>query len=543
MAQIFGFDIETTPFVEGKTVKLKLWTLYNPHRQYHGYYKKDLLQVIQRLYRELEEIKEDIVIVAHNLPFDYINSINKIPITVVSHKQAVINILNKPAFAIFPNRPHGKGHKTHRLYFVDLLNFVSGKLKHVAEAFGVSEKMDKDSIYLPRTDPKLLEYCMNDSKICYQVLNQINPFFKGKFKMTAASLSFPRLKEESGWKFFIRPWWAMTAERKAYYGGRVQINRHMKIDPTKWYKARKYDINSMYTYIMRTMKVAVGWAGKHTRRNGAYTDATAYDYLKSIYESDDRTAVVKASVQLLSDALPYREDKLYFDAQDENGDQKSVSQGYWCIEELFPALRDREANLIYVSSVYLYKAKRGMFEGYCDKWYDIKQQSGPYGSDPNPIKYFMSKLFLNTPYGKFGQKKRVHHNYKEIVDKDTIKWLRKKRYYTLDYPKNKTVYKVEVASGVISISEQINQDVAGACCAVAAAVTALARRYLWEALRDYQWLYCDTDSMILLDPHEMDPMVVSDTELGFWKFETCSAELEVCEYQIKGRKASMRSQY
>jgi len=42
--------------------------------------------------------------------------------------------------------------------------------------------------------------------------------------------------------------------------------------------------------------------------------------------------------------------------------------------------------------------------------------------------------------------------------------------------------------------------------------------------------------MILLDPQTMLPEHYSETELGMWKFEACSAGLDVCDYQIKGRK-------
>lgn len=183
-----------------------------------------------------------------------------------------------------------------------------------------------------------------------------------------------------------------------------------------------------------------------------------------------------------------------------------------------------------------FQGATGLFTDYVDKWTGIKIQSK---MENNPGMYTISKMFLNSLYGKFGTKSE--------------------RRSKIPYMKN----------GMVRYADAEPEEVPGAYVAVAAFITANGRRRVITAAQritdDYnagkskiQWLYADTDSCHILSPDGELPegLDISATELGAWKVESsfyrakylrskCYVDDEMIseEEYNKGKASKFSSQY
>lgn len=527
---IYGFDIETTLMTEGSSPKFKLWTMYG-ETQFFGYDRKSLLAQVYSFWNSLgNEIREDIIIVAHNLQFDYCLSFQKFYFPDLYRTS--INIMDKPVFAKFTKKRVYKKHRRYALIFVDLMNYVQGSLKQVAEAFDVPRKLD-DQNYIEKEqhDNELLKYCMRDSEITQKVLSIINPFVNSKFHLTISSYSYKLLKSSSGWKKFYRPLFIEKIERQAYFGGRTQPNyklmNELEFD-IKPVKGIKLDINSMYPYAMRNLKVPV----KLIEIINKVHDPEIL--LEKVYNSEELTCIFTGTVTTVRDCLPYKnqEEKLTFEPREK-------ISGSWSNMELYPALRDKECEIIKCDSIVLYETQKYMFADYVDKYYEIKKNS-------KGVKRQLAKLLLNTAYGKFGQKRRINRsseieNWLKNNDEYQLEQLLQKEYYItdiVDHENDNVMYEnVQVVNGYIVKSEILNVDDKNSCTVVAVSISAWSRNMLREAMRAIKgnWYYCDTDSLLLPDLKDFPSKWIGN-DLGQWKIETCSAGSDSCNYLIKGKK-------
>lgn len=136
---------------------------------------------------------------------------------------------------------------------------------------------------------------------------------------------------------------------------------------------------------------------------------------------------------------------------------------------------------------YYFKSKRGIFNKYIDYWYEQKNKAKAEG---NAVMYLLSKLMLNNLYGKFAQK-ILRDSAIPVLNGDVIK------FETSEYSLN---------TGYVPLG---------------AYITAYARRYLVEFIH-VNWdrfLYCDTDSMVLLGQAKGLPL---GDRLGDWDLEGVS---------------------
>lgn len=157
-------------------------------------------------------------------------------------------------------------------------------------------------------------------------------------------------------------------------------------------------------------------------------------------------------------------------------------------------------NIEYLSG-WKFKATYGLFKDYIEKWSNMKIQSKKEG---NHGMYLISKLFLNSLYGKFGTDTKV---------------VEKIPYMGSD--------------GIIHFKNGEPKEKDGVYVAIASFITSYARlKTISSAQRvmdnyntgksDIQFIYADTDSLHLLSPgHEIPEYLDIDaTRLGAWKYES-----------------------
>ena len=157
-------------------------------------------------------------------------------------------------------------------------------------------------------------------------------------------------------------------------------------------------------------------------------------------------------------------------------------------------------NLEYISG-WKFKGTQGLFSEYVKKWSDKKIQAK---EENNPGLYLISKLFLNSLYGKFGTSTIVKSKIPYLGDDDIINY---------------------------KDSEPEERD--GIYIAMASFITSYARERTITAFQmvldnynsgksNVRPVYCDTDSLHCISPDFSlpDGLEISPTKLGAWKFES-----------------------
>lgn len=151
---------------------------------------------------------------------------------------------------------------------------------------------------------------------------------------------------------------------------------------------------------------------------------------------------------------------------------------------------------------YKFKRLKGIFTGYITYWINKKIEAK---KNDNSALYRISKLMLNSLYGKFGLNPRVRGKYPTIDNEEKIKYK---------------LYPEEIRDSIY--------------CPVASFITAYSRYDIIttsQAIRDYTlktygedyYIYSDTDSihMIKISDEELAKIIkIDDYKLGYYKKES-----------------------
>ncbi|XP_065218772.1 uncharacterized protein LOC135844487 [Planococcus citri] len=337
----------------------------------------------------------------------------------------------------------------------------------------------------------------------------------------------------------------ILTNREAFYGGRTEsFCRHHKVDESKGEKIRYIDINSLYPYVNKYGTYPIG----HPE---ILIGDTIPQSLNSI------TGVAKVCVEAPKDlflpVLPIRtNNKLVFalcracaerqtqDTCHHTGEQRQFIGTYTCLELRKAVQKGYQLKQIY--EVWSYKStqydkntkKGGLFSEYIDLFSTIKQKSSGYPPNvrtdedkkkfvkelydregitlkvdeiqSNPGLRSLSKLCLNSLWGKFGQRNNVGST--TIIDSQAT------LFQYLEDP-SKEISSImfmpgrdgnDIAYVNWKVIEECAEDSNFINPIICAHVTAEARLVLYEYLEKLGncVLYCDTDSIIYTElPHDL----------------------------------------
>ena len=157
-------------------------------------------------------------------------------------------------------------------------------------------------------------------------------------------------------------------------------------------------------------------------------------------------------------------------------------------------------NPVYVSG-WKFKGTRGLFNDYIDKWSNNKIQAK---LDGNHGLYLISKLFLNSLYGKFGTDTKIRSKIPYLdPETDVVK------YYDSDVEYKDGIY-IAMASFITSYARQKT---------ISSAQTIMDNYNSGKS--KIQFIYADTDSLHCVSPDFELPegLEIDDTKLGAWKWE------------------------
>ena len=379
----------------------------------------------------------------------------------------------------------------------DSMKLIPGKIEDMAKNFNVGlEKLEIDYNqvrelgYIP--DRHEMEYIINDVKIPAIALNSL--FEKNLTKMTLASNALGDFKSGIGYRTFNHFFPILKGEideeiRSSYRGGFTYLNDIYK--DVQVGKGVVLDVNSLYPSVLYSCRLPVG---EPVFFKGKYEEDKIYD----LY------------VQRLSCEFELKEGKI--PTIQIKGDPRFIPNEYLKSSdhrEVVLTLTNVDLKLFF-ENYHVYRPKylngfkfrsaRGIFKRYIDKWTTLKIESK---KNHNSSLYQISKLMLNSLYGKFGLNPKC----------------RSKTPYLKDGIVKYKMGEVETRDGIY--------------IPIATFVTAYARDKTIrtsQIIKDYsinkygedKYIYSDTDSIhtTLSDEELMGICDIDDYRLGAWKIES-----------------------
>jgi len=354
------------------------------------------------------------------------------------------------------------------IYVLDNMNFFKGTLSSLGESIGIPkltmpEASNRDAIFA---------YCENDTRIVFEAWKKLLAFIGenelGNFARTIAGQAFNayrhRFMKE---KIFVHTNERATKlERESYRGGRTECFRVGRMPEDEY---TVLDVNSMYPSVMREGLYPV----ELFERENDFAHA-----VEGVFH--DGLGIV-ADV-LISTNIPVfgvrKAGKLIFPV--------GTFRAVLTTSEFRYAVDHYLVSKFYSS--YLYRMKP-LFREYVDFFFGKRAE---YRKEKNESFAFICKLFLNSLYGKFGQRNEV---FKEVGrDPDAPDGV--EEFYDSDARRN---VKRRTVNGLIEESVGFKEGFES-FCAIASHVTADARMKLWGLIKTAgreNVFYCDTDSLIV----------------------------------------------
>lgn len=375
----------------------------------------------------------------------------------------------------------------------------NSSLQILGESIGFSKGViDFDSCSLD----DLAEYCKRDVEVMVAAWNKLSQFIEendlGSFAMSAASLSFNAFRHRfMPAQIYIHNSPAATKlERESYHGGRTECFFIGHYDKSRVYYL---DVNSMYPFIMQANLMPVRLAGY---RNNI--SLRQFDSLRDKFQY-----IVEATVRITKPVVPIIQDnRLVFPI--------GVVRGVFPRPELDYALT--VGTLERVERIAIYESA-DVFHDFVDFFYAARQR---YKQEGNDAFQMLSKLMMNSLYGKFGQKNNVWEHIGDDPFKpdgsfdnfnaDTMMWERLRAING----------RIEKVTG---FEEGYNSLVA-----IASFVTSYARVQLARYIDAAGWgnvLYTDTDSLFVseegyrrlasyIDPSKLGALKLEKYADGIW---------------------------
>ena len=379
----------------------------------------------------------------------------------------------------------------------DSLKILNFSVSQIAKDFNLPiRKLELDYETFRPVGHKLTEheidYIRNDVEIMARALDYM--FIHDLNKMTIGADALADYKKiVSNFKHYfpILPYEIDKDIRNSYRGGFTYLNDCFKGKTTGagWV----LDVNSLYPSVMYESLLPFG---EPLFFEGKYEEDKLYPlYVQTISASFDikKNKIPMVQLKNNTDFIPTE----YVTTT--NGDIVTLTL---TSVDLGLFLEQYEVHYIHYHSGWKFKAIKGLFKTYIDKWINVKIQSK---KDNNHAMYRIAKLMLNSLYGKFGLNPNIQSKYPALDDKGIVNYL---------------FYEKETRDPVY--------------IPMAAFITSYARYKTIttsQSIKDYSinnygedyYIYSDTDSIhtLFTDTEILKQFVdIDDYKLGAWKLES-----------------------
>lgn len=391
-----------------------------------------------------------------------------------------------------------KGKRVNKVTFQDSLKLIPLSVEAIAKSFKMEiSKLEIDySAHndLPIGSPLTKEeedYIKHDVLIVAKAVEYFHS--QGLNKMTIGSCALEEYKslidKKNFERFFPTPKYHADV-KQSYRGGFTYLNPEFagKIVGN----GIVLDVNSLYPSVMYDEYLPFG---SPIFFEGEYQDDPVYP----LY-----VQMIRCEFELKKDKIPTIQIKYgYSFRANEYLTSSNGEDVVLCLTsvdlELF--LEQYEVyNLEYVSG-WKFKCAKGLFTKYIDKWSGNKIKAKEEG---NHGLYLISKLFLNSLYGKFGTDTQVRSKIPYLGEDDIV-------HYQLGEVEERNGIYIAMASFITSYARRKT---------IRAAQTVMDNYKSGKS--NIQFVYSDTDSIHCISPDFELPegLDIDDTKLGAWKFET-----------------------
>ena len=391
-----------------------------------------------------------------------------------------------------------KGKRVNKVTFQDSLKLIPLSVDQIAKSFHLPiSKLEIDYARhnnLPKGSSLTKEeedYIINDVKIVAYAVNYFHE--QGLNKMTIGSCALAEYKNILSKRLFNRyfpPPKYHKDVRQSYRGGFTYLNPKFKGKTIG--NGIVLDVNSLYPWAMYDSYLPFGTP----------------IYFEGEYVKDDiyplYTQMLRCQFELKEGKIPTIQIKYggMFRANEylESSNDEIVTLCLNSVDlELFLEQYD-VYNLEYLSG-WKFKSTKGLFNEYIDKWSNNKIQAK---KDGNHGLYLISKLFLNSLYGKFGTDTRVRSKVPYLGEDDRV------HYYDYDEEDKDGVY-IAMASFITSYARRKT---------ITAAQTIMDNYNSGKS--KIQFVYADTDSLHCVSPDFSLPegLEINPTKLGAWDYES-----------------------
>lgn len=413
------------------------------------------------------------VLCAHNITYDLVASRGFE--NLLREGFALDNFFDKARVFIMEFvRPQGKTKR--RLLLLNSGNFYQGSLAELAQSFGL-EKLEID--FQTATAESALEYCRQDVRIVKVAMQSWLRMLKeddlGNFTKTVAGQAFTAFRHRfMSHDIVIHGYTEINQlEREGYHGGRVECWRIGKLKGSYYI----LDVNGMYPYVMKEYN--------YPRKLDTYRIASKFTPIRDdvVDHGLESGYLVMAKVKVqVDDVFPFiplrHEDKIIFPT------------GEFTTTLTTPELilARQQGIPMQIEAMAVYHGEK-IFHDYVD-YFHGKRKMAQFRSDKE--RDLLYKLFLNSLYGKFGQKssgwkytgttERSGSGYENIYLVEEDKWVGYRWFHGTTW---KTVDPFEAYHSFPAIP---------------AHVTAYARLHLYHLCQlagPEEVIYMDTDSMFV----------------------------------------------
>ena len=390
-----------------------------------------------------------------------------------------------------------KKKKVNKVTIYDSLKILNFSVDKIAKAFNLPiRKLTLDYKAYREIGHELtideVNYIRNDVEIMARALKYM--FDEGLNKMTIGSDALSDYKSRC--KYFKKYYPILPYEidhdiRESYKGGFTYLNDCYKGKETG--EGVVLDVNSLYPSCMRNEILPFG---EPIFFEGEYKENKLYPlYVQKFTCIFDIKPNKIPSIQLKNNMSFMPNEYI----KSSNGDLVTLTLTNIDLELFFTQYNVR--NIIYHSG-WMFKGVRGLFTEYIDYWTERKIQAK---KDNNNVTYLISKLMLNSLYGKFGLNPNVRGKYPYLDEDGVVK------YMLSPLERRDPIY-----------------------IPTATFITSYARRktiLTSQSIKDFSidnfgidyYIYSDTDSIHLLKMDEellKEFVDIDDYRIGAWKLES-----------------------
>lgn len=515
MKEIYAADFETNTSIEGcKTNPVWAWGIKHVFKSDKSYHYGNS---IESFFDYLKTMRKNAIIYFHNEKFDgqfllyyilthgFIRTDEKIENTydctiddMLKFYDLTLRIINNNGKLIILN-------------IRDSLKKINMPIKAMPKAFGLNiekgnlDDNEEESYNTYREPGHILtdfekDYLKRDVVILSEALKIT--YNNGLTEMTMAMDAMSKYKDMLGKDKFEFYYHCVDVDqdafvRKSYKGGWTFC-----LKPQEVGRGMVFDVNSLYPSVLYSeingeehiypWGDGVYFEGRYNNKNSELYPLYVQHFYCAFRCKPNKLPFIQLSKNFMNSRPKYEYEsngvvELYLTSVD---------------MELFFETYDVYTTIDYIDG-YMYQAVSGLFDNYIDYWMTQKKKAKEEG---NKAMYTISKVYLNSLYGKFGTSKTMSGKYPVYDDEEDIIKYKNEVYVNEKGEEFNSKYR-----------DAYYIPVATFCTSYARGVTLRAAN---KAYAQGRFCYADTDSVHVTGKENIEGLHVDSLKLGYWDHES-----------------------